>query len=358
MIGEEKRRVKADTGVRVDMEHKDGLNFFSLRSPEIRAQISNLGCHILSLQTKDREGRWDDVILSYQDVRDCFYDDSCMGAVVGRVANRIGNASFTLNGITYQLAANCGPHHLHGGMEGFDRKIFDHEMLDDGIRFTLHSPDMEEGYPGNLDLEVTYRLEGNRFHISFKAGSDKDTLLNLTNHAYFNLSGTSENGFKEDILGHELFINADTIACVDGNGLAYGDYMQVDGSPFDFRTSHKIGQRIRDNHPQLKNAGGYDHSFLLSQAGEESPQARLICSKTGRRLSLYTSLPVLQVYTANFLEGGAVGKQGRPYKNREGVALEAQYVSNSIQIEKDPQVILRAGQVREDEIIWAFDTVD
>ena len=353
----EKSRQKAESGIRLERTQREGLSYFSLTSDEIRAQITNLGCHILSLQTKDRQGRWDDIILSYQNVMDCFHDDSCMGAVVGRVANRIGNATFTLNGNSYQVAANCGPHHLHGGLEGFNRKVFDYEILSDGIRFTYHSPDMEEGYPGNLDLEVSYRIEGNRFIIAFRTQSDKDTIINLTNHTYFNLSGTEEKGFREDILAHELLINADTIACVDENGLAYGDYMKVSESPFDFRTPHKIGQRIQENHPQLQNAGGYDHSFLLHKGKErKNPQAQLTCSKTGRRLSLYTSLPALQVYSANYLEGGAVGKQGRPYKNREGIALEAQYVSNSIQIEKDPQVILRAGEVREEEIVWVFDT--
>ena len=357
MTLQEKSMQKTESGIGLERTENEGLTYFTLTSDAIRAQITNLGCHILSLQTKDREGHWDDIILSYHNVMDCFHDDSCMGAVVGRVANRIGKARFILNGNPYRLAANCGPHHLHGGLEGFNRKVFNYEILSDGTRFTYHSPDMEEGYPGNLDLEVSYRIQGNRFKIAFRTQSDKDTIINLTNHTYFNLSGTGEKGFREDILDHELLINADTIACVDENGLAYGDFMKVSASPFDFRTPHTIGQRIQEDHPQLQNAGGYDHSFLLLQEGKErkAPQAQLVCRKTGRRLSLYTSLPALQVYTANYLEGGAEGKQGRPYKNREGIALEAQYVSNSIQIEKEPRVILKAGEVREEEIMWVFD---
>lgn len=342
--------------IRISQTEEKGLAFFDMETDRIRAKVTNLGCHILSLKTRDRDGKFEDIVLGYEHVEDCFTENSCMGAIVGRVANRIGHAAFSLNGKEYRLAANCGPHHLHGGLEGFDRKRFDYEVLDDGIRFHYLSADMEEGYPGNLDLTVTYRVNGSRFSIAYHAVTDRDTLINVTNHTYFNLSGEGEGreAFKEKIDGHRLMIDADRIACVDENGLAYGDYLPVAGTPFDFQDFHEIGERIGADHPQIRNAGGYDHSFILNPPSSRAG-AVLMHQGTGRKVSVFTSFPVIQVYTANFLAGGCRGRHGAPYQNRDGVALEAQFVSNSIQIEEAPRVILRAGQPWDQETVWAFE---
>lgn len=324
------------TEVKITEKRDNGIIFFEIKNEDLRVKVTNLGCHILSIFTKDREGTEDDVVLSFEDIEDCHHDGSYMGAVVGRVANRIAGAKFQLNGTTYSLAANDGSNHLHGGKEGFNQKLFQYEILDDGVRFIYLSPDMEEGYPGSLRLEVSYRLEGNTIKIEYEAVSDQDTLVNITNHSYFNLTGG-----KDKIYHHQLKMAADQIACVDENCLTNGKFLNVEDTPFDFREFHEIGERINDGHDQLKLAGGYDHSFLVNKS---SDQAVLYDPVSGRKLIVSTSLPAIQMYTGNFLAGGCNGKNGKPYENRDGVALETQFLPDSIHIEKDPKVILRRGQ--------------
>ena len=323
--------------VRMIEEKDNGVCFFKLENEEIKVITTNLGCHVLSVFTKDRDGNFGDVVLGFENVEDCHHDGSYMGAIVGRVANRIANAQFELNGKTYQLAANNGGNSLHGGTEGFDQKIFQYELMEEGIRFIYFSPDMEEGYPGSLYLKVVYRLCGNTLKMEYEAVSDQDTLINITNHSYFNLSA----GKDQKIYHHELKIKADKIACGDGNCLANGTFLKVEGTPFDFKEFHEIGERINDDHEQLKLAGGYDHSFILK---DEEDQLSLYDKETGRKLTMTTTLPCIQVYTANFLAGGCNGKGGKPYENRDGVALEAQFLPNSIHIEDEPKVILRKGE--------------
>ena len=338
----------------------DGLCFYHMQSDSVEMTVTNLGCRILTLKTMDRMHNMEDIVLSYRNVRNCMNDDSCMGAIAGRVANRIGNASFILNGREYFLKANCGPHHLHGGERGFDKVLFDGEIIEDGIRFFYCSPDGEEGYPGRLELTVTYLLTDNRVRIMYEAQADRDTIVNVTNHTYFNLSGHNpegaKEGFPEKIEGHRMCIKAECIACVDSTGLAAGEILPVQDTPFDFLSPHYVGERIHADHPQIQNAGGYDHSFFLMD--DEEDQIILSHEKSGRRLRIHTTLPVVQVYTSNFLAGGVDGKHGLPYENREGIALETQYLSNSIQIEKEPKVILRAGEKRCEETIWTFDVTD
>ncbi len=330
----------------------EGILYYRLENDFLTMEVTNLGCRILRLFAADREGRKEDVVLSYADIKDCHSENSMMGAVVGRVANRIGYGQFTLNGRLYKLAVNCGAHHLHGGLCGFDRKIFDSEITDQGISFRYSSADMEEGYPGRLSLTVTYRLISNEVHIRYKAVSDQDTILNITNHTYFNLTA-----MKDNILGHRLTIDADRIACVNDQGLVEGDFLHVAGTPFDFQTPHEIGERINDDHIQLTNAGGYDHPFLLNRRDPGHPAITLSDPVSGRRLQIRTDMPTVQVYTANFLEGGCRGKGGFPYRNRDGVALETQFLSNSINVEENPPVILRAGQTFESGTDWIFDTI-
>ena len=337
------------TEIKIIKQEENGIAFFEISNEMLKVRMTNLGCHILSVFAPDKNGVLGDVVLGYEDVTDCYRDDSCMGAIVGRVANRIGNASFVLNGKTYPLKANCGRHHLHGGEKGFDRQIFDYKIVDNGIRFHYHSSHMEEGYPGNLDLDVTFLLEGAKLSILYEAETDRDTILNPTCHIYFNLSGKREN-----ISAHRMRIRADEIACVDGEGLAYGEYLKVENTPFDFRCMRELGNALEAEHIQLKNAGGIDHSFLLS--GQEDV-IELYHRESGRRLLISTDMPVVQVYTANFLAGGCPGKGGAPYDNRAGVALETQVVSNSIQIEKEPKVILRKGQKMQSRTDYTFDCI-
>lgn len=187
------------TKIKITEQRDNGITFFEMKNESLRVKVTNLGCHILSIFTKDREGNEEDVVLSFNDIEDCHHDGSYIGAVVGRVANRIGEAKFQLNGTTYPLIANNGPNHLHGGKEGFNQMLFYFEILKDGIRFFYLSPDMEEGYPGSLYLKVTYRLESCTLKAEYEAVSDQDTLVNITNHFYFNLTGC-----KEKIYHHQL----------------------------------------------------------------------------------------------------------------------------------------------------------
>lgn len=241
------------------------------------------------------------MILGLKNIEDYANDPAYFGAVIGRVANRIGDARFTLNGKTYELYANNGKNHLHGGKEGFDKKIFDVTPLENGLRFHYLSKDGEEGYPGNLNLYVTYTLDDNTFSIHYEADTDADTVVNFTNHLYFNLSNT-----LEKVTEHSLQINADYIGCVDDTCLATGELLPVKDTPFDFNKMKKIGQDIEEDHIQLKNAFGYDHSFVLK--GEER-QLTLEEPVSGRRLVISTTAPVVQVYTGNFLKMAVSEKQ-------------------------------------------------
>ncbi len=345
----------------------NGIDFFSLENDYVHMTIASLGCRIMTLETEDKMGHWDDIVLAHRDVSDCHFDGSMLGAVVGRVANRIGQGVFCLNGKEYRLALNCGPNHIHGGKNGFDQKNFNVKMVEEGLDLHCHSDHMEEGYPGNMEVTVSYRLRGRTFSMELQAVSDQETLVNLTNHSYFNLSGRNplawkegQEAFQEKIYDHQLKIAADRIACVDQTGLPHGDFLGVEGSPFDFRDFHSLGQRIGQDHVQLKNAGGYDHPYMLSsragfESGVERAAAQLWHPGSGRRISFLTDCPVIQLYTANFLAGGRPGKHGRPYRNRDGVALECQYLSNSIQIEKDSPMILKAGEKRIVRTDWVFD---
>lgn len=333
--------------VKMIEKRQNGVCLFELQNDEIKVITSNLGCHILSVFTKDRDGNYGDVVLGYQDVEDCHKDDKFLGCIIGRVANRIANGEFQLNGKTYKLAVNSGPNTLHGGINGFNQKIFNYEILEDGIRFIYLSPDMEEGFPGSLYLKIVYRLSGNELKMEYEAMSDQDTLINIANHSYFNLSAKDSK-----IYDHQLMIKSDQIACADENGLPTGEFLDVENTPFDFKEIHEIGERINDDHEQLKLAGGYDHSFMVK---DEDDQLVLYDKETGRKMTMTTTLPCIQVYTGNFLSGGCNGKGGKPYENRDGVALEAQFLPNSIHIEKEPKVILRKGEEYEAVTTYRFE---
>ena len=335
--------------VRMIEQRDNGVCLFELKNDEIKVITSNLGCHVLSVFTKDREGNFGDVVLGFENVEDCWHGDgSYMGAIAGRVANRIGDAKFELNGKTYELAANNGKNSLHGGIKGFNQKIFKYELLEDGIRFIYLSPDMEEGFPGSLYLKIVYRLSGNELKMEYEAMSDQDTLINIANHSFFNLSAKDSK-----IYDHQLMIKSDQIACADENGLPTGKFLDVENTPFDFKSFHEIGERIHDDDEQLRFVGGYDHCFMLK---DEKDHAVLYDKESGRKLTITTTLPCKQLYAGNFLAGGSDGKFGKPYENRDGVALEPQFLPNSMNIEKKPRVILRKGEEYEAVTTYRFET--
>ena len=330
-------------------ELDNGIRFYSMENESLKLVVVNMGCRIMEILAPDASGKRSDVILGLKNIEDYANDPAYFGAVIGRVANRIGDARFTLNRKTYELYANNGKNHLHGGKEGFDKKLFDVTPLENGLRFHYFSKDGEEGYPGNLNLYVTYTLDDNTFSIHYEADTDADTIVNFTNHLYFNLSNT-----LEKVTEHSLQINADHIGCVDDTCLATGELLPVKDTPFDFNEMKKIGQDIEEDHIQLKNAFGYDHSFVLK--GEER-QLTLEEPVSGRRLVISTTAPVVQVYTGNFLKDGCIGKAGRVYENREGVALETQLMPNAIHTEENPSVILRKGEKFESTTNYIFETI-
>ena len=308
------------------------------------ATLLNYGATLQSLCIPNALGGYTDVVLGYDDLASYENSDGYLGATVGRVANRIGGASFSLNGRLYCLAANDGPNHLHGGLRGFDKHIWKAETFSGGVTFSRLSPDGEEGYPGNLQVRVTYTLsENNALSITYEAETDRDTPVNLTNHSYFNLNG------GDTALNHILQLKAERFTENDAASLPTGRFLPVEDTPFDFRRPKSIGRDIEVNHPQLKNGHGYDHNFVLS-----SQHAATLCSEvSGIRMDLTTDLPGLQLYTANFLTSRP-GKGGALLDRRFAVCLETQLFPNAFACYGFPSPILRAGRKLCTHTIYRF----
>ena len=320
-------------------------------------KITNYGGIVQRLLVPDREGNVEDVVLGFDELQGYLDVHPYFGAVVGRVGNRVDRARFTLDGATYELAANDGPHSLHGGLEGFDDRVWDaHQMhLDGKASLTLRyvSPDGEEGYPGELTTAVTYTLgEDNALTIDYRATvSGKATPVNLTNHTYFNLSG--EYG---SILDHELRLNASRFTPVDETLIPTGELLPVDGTPLDFTVAKPIGRDIAAGHPQLKYGNGYDHNFVVDKAGEEDlvTVAEVYEPTSGRTLTVVSTEPGVQVYSGNFLDGSNVGKDSTVYNFRNGLVLETQHFPDSPNQRDFPSVILQPGEVYESRTVWRF----
>jgi aldose 1-epimerase len=308
--------------------------------------ITNLGGHIVSILAPDRSGRVTDVTLGYRDFVGYLGDTSYFGSLVGRYANRIAKGRFTLDGKTYALAVNNGPNALHGGPTGFQKRVWTSKVVSgpdgDALELTYVSKDGEEGYPGTLTAKVVYSLrKDGGLAIDYTATADAPTVVNLTNHAYFNLAGEGEG----TILGHEMQIEADAYTPVDATLIPTGEVQPVEGTPFDFRKPVAIGARIDAADEQLKAGGGYDHNFVLrGKMGELRLAARVREPKGGRVLEVWTTEPGLQFYSGNFLDGKIVGKSGKPYLRRGGFCLEAQHFPDSPNRPEWPSVVLRPGQ--------------
>ena len=257
-------------------------------------EIMDYGCRIMSICVPDKKGNLTDVALGLEDLDTYLKDDASLGAIVGRFANRIANGRFSLNGKDYQLAINNGPNHLHGGPTGYGQRVWDGRFSDNKLIFTRTSPAGEEGYPGTLNLTITYGWsEDNELSISYEATTDADTILNLTNHAYFNLNGHGSG----TVLNHELRIDADSITELNKDQVPTGNYIPVDGTPFDFRELKEIGKDIEAENEQLKIGGTYDHNFVLNGTGLR--EAAVLQSKeSGIRMTCFTDQPGLQLYSA------------------------------------------------------------
>jgi aldose 1-epimerase len=323
----------------------------------MEATIMTYGGIVTSLRVPDRNGKLDDVVLGF-DTLDGYVGDPpapYFGALIGRYGNRIAKGRFTLNGKEYKLAVNNGVNALHGGLQGFDKVVWKAKSANpQSLELTYLSKDGEEGFPGNLTATVTYTVtDNNELKLEYAAATDKDTVLNLTNHSYFNLAGQGEG----DVQQHKVMINADTFTPVDATLIPTGELRSVEGTPFDFRQPKTIGERIDSNDEQLKFGGGYDHNYVLNVSGAAPELAvRVTEPKTGRVMEVLTTQPGVQFYTGNKLDGRLHGKSGKPYQRRYGFCLETQHFPDSPNQPNFPSVVLKPGERFQSTTIYRFST--
>lgn len=323
----------------------------------VTARIMTLGAILQSLNVPDRNGKAADVVLGYATPAEYLAQPQYFGATVGRYANRIRNGQFTIDGKQYQLATNDGPNALHGGVRGFDKAVWKIEAMKSGPTATVvlsHvSPDGDEGYPGKLNVTATYSLnDRNELNLEYRATADKSTVLNVTNHSYFNLAGEG----NTDILGHRLTLLADTYTPVDASLIPTGELRNVAGTPFDFREPQIIGSRIRDGHDEQMRIGrGYDHNYVLrGPSGTVRLAARLEDPESGRVMELLTAAPGVQFYSGNFLNGTVTGKSGRIYRQGDGLCMEPQVFPDTPNRADFPSSRLDPGQVYTNTIVYRF----
>lgn len=310
-------------------------------------QVTNYGCRVVSLFTPDRHGTMADIVLGYENIDRYIHNEGerFLGAAIGRYGNRIAAGRFTLEGKEYQLSTFNNGQCLHGGDKGFDRVVWDVDSVArDYIRFHYFSKDMEEGFPGNLSVQMSYQLTNdNEFRIEYSATTDKATPVNLTHHSFFNLKGEG-NG---TINSHELCIAADKYTPVDSALIPFGVVVDVAGTPFDFRTPVSIGLRLGESNEQLSNCKGYDHNFVISRKTPHDLEfaASVYEPSNGRYMEVWTTEPGIQFYGGNFFNGQTLGKSGKPYKYREAFALETQHFPDSPNQKNFPSTILKPGDV-------------
>ena len=316
--------------------------------------ITNYGGRIVSVMVPDKDGQMKDVVLGFDSIQDYVKYTNNFGATIGRYGNRIANGKFTIDDVEYQLPLNNGPHTLHGGDNGFDVQVWDAEQVSDQeLKLTYTSKDGEEGFPGNLDCTVTFRLtDDNAVDIQYQAETDKPTLANLTNHSYFNLDGDPSQSNADQL----LMIDADYYTPIDSTVMTTGEILPVEGTDMDFKTPTAIGQRI-DNYEfdQLKNGMGYDHNWVLNTKGDiKKVAATLESPKTGIIMEMYTNEPGVQCYAGNFMDGTLTGKKGIVYNKRASVCLESQKYPNSPNNPEWPSTTLRPGEKYFSQCIYKF----
>jgi aldose 1-epimerase len=322
----------------------------------VEMKITNYGGIITSLKTPNTKGVFEDIVLGYDHLDGYLKESPYFGAIVGRYANRIANGKFKLEGKEYTLALNNGPNTLHGGASGFDKVVWHVEEIktNDGnaLKLSYTSRDMDEGFPGSLIMEVIYTLtDDDELKFVFTATTDKTTVVNLTQHTYFNLTGNT----KRDILDHELVIYADAIVPVNEKLIPTGELLPVAGTPFDFTTAHRVGERINDKHPQLELGGGYDHCYVLRNSSEKLKHAAtLIEAVSGRKVDVYTTEPGMQLYSGNFLKGSITGKGDVVYHKRYGMCLETEHFPDSPNQPNFPSVVLKPGEVYNTVTAYRF----
>jgi aldose 1-epimerase len=322
----------------------------------LQITITTYGGAVVSLLTPDRDGKLDDVALGFEALDEYVEKSPYFGCIAGRYANRIAGGRFTLDGVTYTLTQNEGDNHLHGGAKGFDKVVWSaqekHATDETALMLAYLSEDGEEGYPGNLAAQVTYTLTDNdELSIDYTATTDKPTIVNLTNHTYFNLA----DGGAGDVLGHELMIDADTFTPVDPTQIPTGELRPVTSTPMDFSELTPIGSRIDQEDEQLHLGMGYDHNWVLNKSDDVlTLAARLQEPTTGRAMEVYTTEPGIQFYSGNFLNGTVAGKGGQVYHKHHGLCLETQHFPDSPNHPHFPSTVLRPGETYQTTTVYRF----
>jgi len=333
-----------------------GVDVYTLKNADLDVRVTNYGARIVSLKTKDRDGKVADVVLGYSSVDGYVAEKAAktyFGAIVGRYGNRIRGGKFTIDGHEYQIPLNNNGNALHGGPHGFDDRMWTGKALPDGVEMSLVSKDGDMGFPGTLTLHVRYTLVGDAVHINYEATTDKPTVINVTNHSYFNLSGDGSG----PILSEVLMLNSDEYTPVDAGLIPVGGPKPVAGTPFDFTKPTEIGARIGVVNDQLKIAGGYDHNWILrGKNGEMKLAAKLYDPKTGRVLTVTTTEPGVQFYSGNFLDGAFKGKTGVAYAKYAGLCLETQHFPDSPNQPAFPSTLLKPGVTMHSTTVFAFST--
>jgi aldose 1-epimerase len=334
------------------------VDVYTLKDEKIEVQVATYGGEVISLKVPDRDGKMADVVLGFDDVSGFYANSNSSGAaffgpIVGRYANRIAHAKFFLDGKEYTLAKNNGDNSLHGGPTGFHNRMWDAKIIPNGVELTYLSNDGEEGYPGNLSVAVRYTVEAGDLRIDYRATTDKPTVLNLTNHSYFNLSGQG-NG---TILQEQLQLNASRFTPVDATLIPTGELKPVAGTPFDFVKPHAVGERINADDEQIKLGHGYDHNFVIDGGGKELTKAAEVYDPaSGRVLQVLTTEPGVQFYTANFLDGSIKGKRGIAYPRNGALCLETQHFPDSPNHPSFPTTELKPGEKFHSVTVFRFST--
>jgi aldose 1-epimerase len=335
------------------------IKLFTLKNDKgIETTLSEFGGTVVTLKTADKNGVFADIVLGHNSLSPYIGRDQnpYFGSIIGRYGNRIAKGKFSVDGKTYTLATNNGANHLHGGVKGFDQRVWIGKSFRNadgvGVNFSYTSADGEEGYPGNLKIEVRYTLTNtDELHIDYEATTDKATPVNLTNHSYWNLSGNA----VRPITGHKLMIKSDRMTPVDDGLIPTGELASVKGTPFDFNISTTIGERIDQENLQLKYGKGYDHNWVLAEQGRSMKLAAVLSDpESGRALEIRTVEPAIQFYSGNFLDGSVIGKSGKKYDQRYGLCLETQHYPDAPNQQSFPNTLLRPGQVYKTSTVHRF----
>ena len=349
----EKQRTEVTCGVFGTLASGVQVDVYTLKSAAVELRLISYGARVVGLKTADRGGRWDDVTLGYDALKPYVEArNAYLGTMVGRFANRIAKGRFELEGRRVQTTINNGPNMLHGGKEGFDQRNWEAAIVPDGVEFTLLSPDGDQGFPGALRARVRYTLQDNVVRMTSSASSDQTTVVNLTNHTYFNLDGEASG----TILGQELTLEADAYTPVaSAEAIPTGEIATVEGTPFDFRRATRIGARIEEPNEQLAFGRGYDHNWVVrGGVGELRPAAKLYAPASGRVLRVETTEPGIQFYSGNFLDGTLVGRSGVSYSKRSGLCLETQRFPDAPNHPNFPSAVLKPGEEYSSVTTWTF----